>query len=60
MGYVSRHGNWGTEDVLVFDDGELTDKQWELLDILPDSDKMKYVQALLDGEDVSEWEDEDA
>lgn len=60
MGYVSRYGNWGTEDVLIFDDGELTDKQWELLDILPDSDKIKYVQALLDGEDVSEWEGEDA
>jgi hypothetical protein len=60
MGYVSEHGNWGTEEVLVFDDGELTTKQWELLDILPDSDKIKYVQALLDGEDVSEWEDEDA
>lgn len=60
MGYVSRYGNWGTEDVLIFDDGELTTKQWELLDILPDSEKIKYVQALLDGEDVSEWEDEDA
>jgi hypothetical protein len=60
MGYVSEHGNWGTEEVLVFDDGELTTKQWEFLDILPDSDKIKYVQALLDGEDVSEWEDEDA
>ncbi len=60
MGYVSKHGNWGTEEVLVFNDAELTEAQWENLDILPDSEKMAYVDAIIDGQDLSEWEDADA
>jgi hypothetical protein len=57
MGYVSKHGNWGAEDVLIFDDAELSTAQWEILDILPDSEKLNYVQAIIDGLDLSEWEE---
>ena len=57
MGYVSKHGNWGTEDVVIFDDAELSTAQWEILDILPDSEKMAYVNAIIDRQDLSEWEE---
>jgi hypothetical protein len=57
MGYVSKYGNWGAEDVLIFDDAELSTAQWEILDILPDSEKLNYVQAIIDGLDLSEWEE---
>lgn len=57
MGYVSRHGNWGTEDVIIFDDAQLTTRQYEILDILTDSEKLPYVQAIIDGLDLSEWEE---
>jgi len=36
----------------------LNEDQWGVLDILPDSQKMEYAQAILDGQaDLSEWED---
>lgn len=57
MGYVSKYGNWGAEDVLVFEDTELNGKQWDILDMLPDSEKWNYVQAIIDGLDLSEWEE---
>ena len=47
MAYVSEYGNWGTEEVLVFDDSLLTEEQYEELSELPDYDKMSYVQGIL-------------
>lgn len=58
MAYVSEYGNWGQEQVLVFDENILTEEQWENLDILPDRDKMSYVKAIINGEDLSEWEED--
>ncbi len=57
MGYVSKYGNWGAEDVVIFDDAKLSTAQWEILDMLPDSEKLNYVQAIIDGLDLSEWEE---
>ena len=57
MGYVSEYGNWGTEQVLVFDNSELTEEQIDTLSILSDYDKLPYVEAILAGQDLSKWED---
>jgi hypothetical protein len=56
MAYVSNYGNWGQEDVIVFEDDDLTEEQWEMLDELPDYEKMPYVEAVLAGDDLSKWE----
>ena len=56
MAYVSEYGNWGFEKVLFFDDDALTPEQVEKLDEQTDSEKMSYVQAILNGEDLSYWE----
>ncbi len=56
MAYVSNYGNWGQEEVIVFDDDDLTESQWEMLDELPDYEKMPYVEAVLAGDDLSKWE----
>jgi hypothetical protein len=56
--YVSEDGNYGTGYLLTFPYDSLDEDQWAILDILPDSDKMSYAQAILDGQaDLSEWED---
>lgn len=57
MAYVSEYGNWGQEQVLVFDKDLLTEEQWEVLDVLTDYDKMPYVKAIINGEDLSKWEE---
>lgn len=60
MAYVSEYGNWGTERVLVFDYTDLSHKQLQILDELPDLDKLDYVDAILRGEPLDRWEDYEA
>jgi len=55
--YVSEDGNYGTGYLLTFPYDSLNEDQWDVLDTLPDSQKMEYAQAILDGQaDLSEWE----
>ena len=57
IGYVSYDGNYGAEaDVLVFDNNSLTLQQWEVLGEINDNSRYDYVQAVLAGKDLSEWE----
>lgn len=56
MAYVSEYGNWGTEEVLVFDITNLNEEQREVLYELPDYDKLPYIKAVLNGDDTSPWE----
>ena len=56
MAYVSEYGNYGSERILTFNDSDLTPEQWETLDVLPDNDKMPYVDAILNNEPLDRWE----
>ena len=57
IGYVSYDGNYGAEaDLLVFDSNDLTLQQWETLGELDDNSRYEYVEAVLAGKDLSEWE----
>ena len=47
MAYVSEYGNYGEEEVLMFDATLLTDEQWATLQELPDYDKLPYVQKIV-------------
>jgi hypothetical protein len=57
MAYVSEYGNWGQEQVLVFDDSLLTEEQFEILDEVSDYSKMSYVKAIINGDDLAYWEE---
>lgn len=49
--YVTEYGEYAAEgSVVSFDSSLLTNSQWQLVDELPDSMKMEYVLAILDGE----------
>ena len=56
--YVSEYGNWGQEELVVFDKEALTEKQYITLSEMSDNDRLSYVVAILNGEDVSEYEDD--
>ena len=57
IGYVSYDGNYGAEaDLLVFDTSDLTLQQWETLGELDDNSRYDYVEAVLNGKSLSEWE----
>jgi hypothetical protein len=59
--YISADGSYSAnEDTITFDTDALTEKQWQIVDELPDSMKMEYALAILDGDDdfVAEVESE--
>jgi hypothetical protein len=56
MAYISEYGNWGNEEVLILDEGDLTSDQWQLVEELPDSEKLPYAKAVLAGDPLSDWE----
>lgn len=55
--YVTADGTYGVGAIVVFDESLLTDKQWDTLSELRDNDKYDYTLAVLNNEDLSEWED---
>lgn len=63
--YIIHYGAWVTDDgswsqdtvVLTFHPDQLTAEQWQRLDELPDSQKLLYVEAVLNNADLSEWEE---
>jgi hypothetical protein len=57
MAYVSEYGNWGQEEVLVFDSSALTEEQFEILDVVSDYSKMSYVKAIINGDSLTYWEE---
>ena len=59
--YISADGSYSArEDTLTFDTDALTNKQWDIIDDLPDGMKMEYALAIFDGDDelVAEIESE--
>jgi hypothetical protein len=56
VAYVSQYGNYGAERALFFEITDLTVAQWDTLEILPDYDKMSYVDAILNREPLDRWE----
>jgi hypothetical protein len=59
VAYVSSTGEYSSKtEIIVFDGNELTQEQWAIVAELPDSEKVIYVQLVLDGEDTEEYEEE--
>ena len=57
--FVDADGNWSREaTIITFREDELTEQQWLVVDELPDSQKLFYIEAILNGEDVKEWEEQ--
>lgn len=54
--WVSADGSYGEGGIIVFDASLLTDEQWETLGEVRENEKYDYVLAILNGEDLSEWE----
>ena len=59
IGWISEDGSYSQGNELITFDGDLiTDKQWDIISCLSDSERIIYAIAIIDGQDVSEWEDE--
>ena len=47
MAYVSTDGSFGSDEAILFDNDELTDKEWEILDWMSDNERYDYVVGIL-------------
>ena len=56
--WVSEEGHWsqGTQ-VLMSQDVQLTQEQIDTLSLLPDDERFSYFLAILNEEDLTEWEE---
>jgi len=51
--FVTEDGEYGSsDDLALFDRNDLTTEQWENLGEISDTDRIKYVQAILEKDDV--------
>jgi hypothetical protein len=55
--WVCDDGSFGYGHVAHFDVNALDEDQWEVLENLGDNDKYDYVLAVLNNQDLSQWED---
>ena len=56
--WVDEQGSYGVGEIIMFDDDDLTQEQWELLQNLHDGDRLPYINAIMAGEPLNKWEDE--
>ena len=59
VSWVETDGSYGTSTVILFDYNDLTEEQHETLSNLGDNSRLDYVQAIMSGEPLDEWECED-
>lgn len=55
-GWVTDDGSYGACAVITFDENDLTAQQWDTLSILADNDRLPYVQAIMAGMPLDQWE----
>jgi|LauGreDrversion4_2_1035121.scaffolds.fasta_scaffold160800_2 hypothetical protein len=53
--YITADGNYGGDDILITSLSDFPEEYLEILGELPDYQRIKFAQAFLDGQDVSEW-----
>lgn len=49
MAYVTADGNYGGDDILIFEDSMLHGYQWEILSEMVDRDRLPYIAAIMAG-----------
>lgn len=55
--WVSEDGSFSYNNQLItFDPDLLTEEQWDRLAELSDSERIEYALAVIEGDDLSEWE----
>ena len=59
VAFVAHDGSYSAnEEIVIFPTDALNDEQWDILSTLPDSEKIIFALACLNGEDIQEYLDE--
>jgi hypothetical protein len=55
--WVADDGSYGTSLLTTFNPEDLTFEQWDIVGNLPDSERLPFIQAVLNGSDLTEWDE---
>jgi hypothetical protein len=55
--WITNDGSYGYGSVITFDADDLTPRQWDIYEDLDEDNKFFYLQAILNGDSTSDWED---
>jgi hypothetical protein len=59
VAFVAHDGSYSqSEEIVIFPTEDLTEEQWDILSTLPDSERIIFALACLNGEDIQEYLDE--
>jgi hypothetical protein len=58
VSYVTADGTYGTGDIILMREDALTDEQYERMTDMRDNDRFDYVNAIMSGEPLDEWEED--
>lgn len=59
VAFVAHDGSYSqSEGIVIFPTEDLTEEQWDILSTLPDSERIIFALACLNGEDIQEYLDE--
>lgn len=60
-GWIAEDGSYGTSDIIIFKEADLTDEQWEIYNKMSeqglDTEMYEFVKACIKGEDISQWKE---
>lgn len=60
-GWIAEDGSYGTSDIIIFKESDLTGEQWEIYNKMSeqdlDTEMYKFVKACIKGEDISQWKE---
>ena len=50
--WIAEDGSQGECDVVIFNEADLSEEQWEIFNNLPESEMFEFVKAVITGEDT--------
>jgi hypothetical protein len=54
--WISEDGSQGECDVVIFNEADLSEDQWEIFNNLPESKMFEFVKSVITGEDTTRRE----
>jgi hypothetical protein len=55
--WVASDGSYGLGSIITYNTSDISGSQWDIYEDLDENDKFLYIQAIINGDSTTEWED---
>jgi hypothetical protein len=55
--WIADDNSQGSGDVVIFNEDDLNEDQWEIFNNLPESEMFNFVEAVITGKDLTQWKE---